>query len=288
MTDQTLTLSTGRKLGYAEYGDPHGVPLLYFHGWPSSRSQAELLDAMGKERGIRVVSPDRPGLGLSDFHPGRRLLDWPSVVEDLTAHLGVENFHVMGVSGGGPYVLAVAHALSDRLLSASVVCGAPPLKEVGTRELIWTYRLALWGQRYVPLLLAPGLAISARVLRMSQNSYPLRKYISSLGARDQEALKDPESFRIIMGSGRVGLQSPARAITHDGNIYSSDWGIELEKVEYPIHYWHGSLDVNIPPSMVQRFVSRLPHARLTVLEGEGHYSLAVLCTPDILKAQLGG
>ena len=288
MTDQTLTLSSGRKLGYSEYGDPQGVPLFFYHGWPSSRSQGELLHGIGKDLGLRVISPDRPGLGLSDFQPGRQLLDWPPVLEELATHLGVEKFHVMGVSGGGPYVLATAHTMPDRVLSASVVCGAPPLREVGTRELMWTYRLALWGQRHAPMFLAPGLALSAKVLRLPADSFPLRTFISTLGPRDQEALRQPESFRVIMDSGRTGLESSHRAMTLDGNIYTSDWGIELEKVTYPIRYWHGSRDLNIPATLVEKFTSRMPNARLTVVEGEGHYSLPILCTRDILTEQVGG
>ena len=287
MTDQTLTLSSGRKLGYAEYGDPKGVPLFYYHGWPSSRSQGELLHETGKDLGLRVISPDRPGLGLSDYQPGRQLLDWPPVLEELATHLGVEKFHVMGVSGGGPYVLATAHTMPERVLSASVVCGAPPLREVGTRELMWTYRLALWGQRHAPIFLAPGLALSAKVLRLPADSLPLRTYISSLGPRDQEALRHPESFRIIVGSGRTGLESGHRAMTADGNIYSSDWGIDFAEVTYPVHYWHGSLDLNIPPTLVEKFTSRMPNARLTVMEGEGHYSLPILCTRNILAELVG-
>lgn len=284
--DHTITLSSGRRLGYAEYGDPKGVPLFYYHGWPSSRSQGELLDGIGKDLGLRIISPDRPGLGLSDFQPHRQLLDWPPVLEELATHVGAEKFHVMGVSGGGPYVLATAHTMSDRVLSATVICGAPPLGIVGTRELMWTYKLALWGQRHTPLLLAPGLALSARVLSLPHDSLPLRAFISTLGPRDQEALRSAENSRIVMGSGCVGLRSGHRAMTVDGNIYASDWGIDLEKVVYPIRYWHGSRDLNIPLSLVEKFTCRMPHARLTVMEGEGHYSLPILCVRSILEEQL--
>lgn len=284
--DHTITLSSGRKLGYAEYGDPKGVPLFYYHGWPSSRCQGELLDGIGKDLGLRIISPDRPGLGLSDFQPGRQLLDWPPVLEELAAHVGAEKFHVMGVSGGGPYVLATAHTMSDRVLSATVICGAPPLRIVGTRELMWTYKLALWSQRHTPLLLAPGLALSARVLSLPSHSLPLRAFISTLGPRDQEALRSAENSRIVMSSGSVGLRSGHRAMTVDGNIYTSDWGIDLEKVVYPIRYWHGSLDLNIPHSLVERFTCRMPNAKLTILDGEGHYSLPILCVRSILEEQL--
>ncbi|WP_170157385.1 alpha/beta fold hydrolase [Roseimicrobium gellanilyticum] len=287
MTDQTITLSSGLKLGFAEYGDPKGVPLFFYHGWPSSRTQGELLHDIGRDFNLRIISPDRPGLGLSDFQPDRKLLDWPPVLDELARHLGVEKFHVLGISGGGPYVLATAHSMPERVLSATVVCGAPPLREVGTSELMWTYKLALWTQRRTPILLAPGLALSAKVLGLPMNSLPMRAFVSTLGPRDQEALHDVHNARIIMSSGKTGLESGHRAMTLDGNIYNSDWGIELEKVTYPIRYWHGSLDLNIPASLVQKFTSRIPNAKLVIMEGEGHYSLPALRIREMLSEQLG-
>jgi pimeloyl-ACP methyl ester carboxylesterase len=287
MRDHIITLSSGRKLGYAEYGDPNGVPMFYFHGWPSSRLQAELLDALGKARGIRVVAPDRPGIGLSDLHPGRTLLDWPPVVTELAKHLGWSNFHVLGISGGGPYVLACAHRMPERLLSAGVICGAPPLREVGTRELMWTYRLALWGQRRVPLLLAPGFMVAGQIMRLPVDSALIQAFVRKLGPRDQMAMGDAESFRILMESGRVAISSGARCLAEDGNIYTADWGIDLGSVRFPIRYWHGGLDRNIPPSLVARFVKRMPEAKLLVLDEDGHYSLAMLRNEEIVGSLLG-
>lgn len=282
-----ITLSTGRRLAYAEYGDPKGVPLFYFHGWPSSRLQGELLDTLGKQRGIHVIAPDRPGIGLSEFQPDRKLLDWPVVVAELAKHLGWSRYHVLGVSGGGPYVLACAHAMPDQLLSAGVICGAPPLREVGTRDLMWTYRLALWGQRHMPAMLGPGLALSGQLMRLPPDSLLIRAYARSLCPRDRLALSDPDLFRILMRSGRIGVGSGARKLSTDGNVYSSDWGFSLEDVTFPIHYWHGGQDKNIPASMVQKFVCRIPNARLTVLPEDGHYSLPMLCNERILGELMG-
>ena len=282
MNDHTLTLSSGRKLAYAEYGDPTGVPMFFFHGWPGSRLQGEFLHEVGQKRGVRIVSPDRPGIGLSDFQPGRRLLDWPAVIQELAVQLGWMNFHVLGVSGGGPYVLACAHALPERLLSAGVVCGAPPLREVGMQDLMWTYRLALWGQRHLPWLLGSGLAVAGQFMRLPANSPLMAAYISKMCARDKEALHTLELYRILMESGRVGVGSPVRALSLDGDIYSSDWDIDFACVQYPIRYWHGGRDSNIPVSMVERFVTKMPNASLTVLPEDGHYSLPMLCIEMIV------
>jgi pimeloyl-ACP methyl ester carboxylesterase len=261
--------------------------MFYFHGWPSSRLQGELMDAVGKRRGIRVVAPDRPGIGLSEFHPGRTLLDWPAVLSELAAHLGWVNYHVLGVSGGGPYVLACAYAMPERLLSAGVICGAPPLREVGTQDLMWTYRLALWGQRRAPLLLAPGLAFSGHLMRLPAHSPIMRAYMAGLCERDKQAISNPNLYRILMTSGREGVLSGARRLSADGAIYSSDWGFDLGSICDPIRYWHGGRDKNIPVSMVERFVEKLPAATLKILPDDGHYSLPMLCNEEIV-AELHG
>lgn len=283
MSDHTITLSSGRKLGYAKYGDPAGVAMFYFHGWPGSRLQGEMLHEAGLKHGVCIVSPDRPGIGLSDFQPGRRLLDWPADIRELAAYLGWEKFHVLGVSGGGPYVLACAHAMPERLLSAGVVCGAPPLKEVGTKDLLWAYRLALWAQDRVPWFLGAGLAVAARFMRLPAGSPFVAAQICKMCERDQQAFARPEIYRILTKSGRVGVTSPVHAVRLDGNIYSSDWGIDFSRVQFPIRYWHGGKDSNIPVSMVERFVKKIPNATLTVMEEDGHYSLPFLCTEAIVE-----
>lgn len=286
MKENIITLSSGRKLAFAEYGDPDGVPMFYFHGWPGSRLQGEFLHEVGKKRGLRVVAPDRPGIGLSEFQPQRRLLDWPADITELAAHLGWEKFHALGVSGGGPYVLACAHAMPERLLSAGVICGAPPLKEVGTQDLMWTYRLALWGQQHVPPLLGLGLAAAGQFMRLPVDSPLMAAFVKKMCERDQFALHQPELYRILMASGRVGVTSSVRSVSTDGNIYSSDWGIDFSAVRFPIRYWHGGKDSNIPVKMIERFVKKMPNAKLTIFEEDGHYSLPMLGTEVIVDALL--
>jgi len=123
--DHVITLSNGLRLGYAEYGDPRGEVAFYFHGWPSSRLQGCLFDDLAKKHGMRLICPDRPGIGLSDPQPGRTLADWQQTLTELAAHVGADNWHVIAWSGGGPYLLSTALLMPKRLLSASIICGAP-------------------------------------------------------------------------------------------------------------------------------------------------------------------
>ncbi|MCG8093020.1 MAG: alpha/beta hydrolase, partial [Candidatus Thiodiazotropha endolucinida] len=101
-----VKLPDSRHLAYAEYGDPEGVPAIYLHGFPGSRLEARLFDLPARQHGLRVIAPDRNGLGLSDPKPGRRLIEWAVDVEALADNLKLERFFLIGISGGGPYALA--------------------------------------------------------------------------------------------------------------------------------------------------------------------------------------
>jgi hypothetical protein len=101
-TDRTIRLRDGRRMGYAEWGDGGGRPLLYFHGWPGSRVEGRLADETAMSRSIKLIAIDRPGMGLSDFQRGRTLVDWPDDVLELAAALGLDRFAVCWGSRAGP------------------------------------------------------------------------------------------------------------------------------------------------------------------------------------------
>ncbi|OJD15779.1 hypothetical protein AJ78_03997 [Emergomyces pasteurianus Ep9510] len=140
-TTQTLSLSlppsnsnsNPRTLSYAEYGPPTGFPLLFFHGYPSSRLEAASLTPVAHRLHLRIIAPDRPGFGRSTHQPKRRIMDWPADVRALADHLGLARFAVLGGSGGGPYALACAREGGKdgvlggrRLVGVGVVAGAGP------------------------------------------------------------------------------------------------------------------------------------------------------------------
>lgn len=120
---QQHILPDGRRLGHALYGDSAGPPVIYMHGFPASRLEAKLLEEAACEIGVSLITPDRPGLGLSDFQPGRAITDWPGDVAHLADALDLDRFSVVGVSGGCPYALACAHQLGDRVIRTAIIAG---------------------------------------------------------------------------------------------------------------------------------------------------------------------
>ena len=143
-TQKYITLSDERRLGFAEFGDRQGKPVFYFHGFPGSRLEAKLAERIALDTHVRFIGIDRPGYGLSSFKSGRTFVDWADDVSKLADAMGIDRFSILGVSGGGPYAVACACKISDRLDAVSIVCGMGPVDVPGlVRDMPWMYRQGL-------------------------------------------------------------------------------------------------------------------------------------------------
>jgi len=91
------------------------------HAKLPSRSPAFGADDAALRHGIRLIVIDRPGIADPDFHPGRRVLDWPTDVAAVTDRLGLERVAVLGYSGGVPYAAAAAYAMPERISTLALV-----------------------------------------------------------------------------------------------------------------------------------------------------------------------
>lgn len=284
-----VTTTDGRRLAYARFGDPAGLPCVYLHGFPSSRREAALLDRAATAQGIRVIAPDRPGLGASDHAPGRRLMDWPADCLALADGLGLERFGVVGVSGGGPYALACAWALPrlapGRLAACTLVA---PLGPVYRRDLLGAMRVAprlgLGVARLSPKLadLVYGGPTAAVMTRWPG----LVEWVRELAAPppDRRVLRAGDNAAILNTTIEDAMDHGAPGARRDLAIYTRDWGLPFPEIDFPVRIWHGDADGTVPIAHGRWYAARLPNATLTEVPGEGHYSLPILHAEAILAA----
>src|SRR6266853_5227788 len=109
MSNENLVpLENSAVIALDEYGDANGVPVIFCHGWPSSRTMARLADEPARDLGIRIISPDRPGISGSSLQPDRKLTDWPRLVERIVDYLDIDEFRMLAISGGAPYAYTTA------------------------------------------------------------------------------------------------------------------------------------------------------------------------------------
>ena len=268
-TALTVRLRDGRTLGYAEYGDPAGKPVFFFHGFPGSRLEAAMGHDAAVKHGGRLISIDRPGYGLSDFKPGRTLLDWPEDVTELAAALGIDRFGVAGVSGGGPYVAACAYAIPQRLTGAYIISGVGPYDAPGATDGMSRYNriLLVWLGRHAPWL--GGLVIRGEA-RAARKGKLIDQMANMMPEPDRAILRQPEIRAIFLADAREAFRQGARGGIHEWRVYSRPWGFRLEDITMPVHLWQGTADKNVPLSMGHYQASAIPNCKATFYEGEGH------------------
>lgn len=264
----------GPRLAYAEYGAGDGVATFYFHGHPGSRLEGRLVDAAARRAGVRLIAVDRPGIGRSAFQPGRCLLDWPARVSQLADRLGLECFAVVGVSGGGPYALACAYRIPQRLRACAVVGGLGPLDVLGIEGMMPLDRLQFHVARAAPWLLRPVLWLVVGRLRrrfakrrsLDRTSVRLaREIIAGGGDREQAAAY----VRAVLEAFRQGTRGMAR----DAVLYTRPWGFAPSQIAFaPVHLWHGGRDRHVPVRMARAVADAIPRCVARFFPEDDHLS----------------
>lgn len=268
---RTLRLGSGRRLGFAEYGDPAGQPVLYFHGTPSSRllhPDQEITRSLG----ARLIILERPGFGLSDFQPGRTLLDWPADVAEAADQLALDRFAVVGPSGGGPYVAACAYRLPERLTAAAMVSSAGPADRPGATVGMPAVRRAgaAIGRR-APWLLRPLMWLLQNPGRNPQRFF--ERYTAHNLGPDRELLSQPGFREMLRSSYAESARQGIRGFAWEVRIVARPWGFRLEDIPMTVDLWHGDQDTSTPLSIAQYLAGALPSCRTHFVPGEGHFLL---------------
>jgi len=97
------------------FGASRGWPLMWHHGGLICGLDAAVLDGAARRRGVAICSIDRPGIGCSDWWSMPTMAHWPKAVGCVANSFALGDFAVAGWSGGGPYALACAAAMPDRV-----------------------------------------------------------------------------------------------------------------------------------------------------------------------------
>ena len=281
-----VQLSDGAVVAFAEYGDPTGTPVLFCHGWPSSRTMAQLADQPARAIGIRIISPDRPGISGSSMQLDRKLSDWPRVVEQLVDDLGIDEFRILAISGGAPYAYATAVAMPERVRAIAVVGGVIPFAELNDfKGLLPLYRwmLAFYGNR--PQLLKQLFRLARPFLsfRAPVRLRPLLLKVLLLRPCDAASLRDGAAFEAIFESQRRAWRGSTEGVMIDAQIYAQPWGFAVEDVEVPVRLWHGMEDRAFAVRLAEEMANRLQNCKARFIPNEGHYSLPIRHIREILQ-----
>jgi len=287
--DFTVRLSDGRSIGIASVGREDGFPIIHAHGSDMSRLEVKLFAAQADAAGVRLIGLDRPGVGRSDPKPGSRLLDWPDDVLEVADRLGIEQFAVEGLSAGGPYALACACKIPQRLIACGLISTFPPpdlIRRAGTRSM----RAIEWMGAHAPRLLLLFARLGRRMIGYDAAS--IEKFFvrsaAHLGAADQQLLSNSEirgQFAQAMAeSFRQGAQGNLEVVL----ALAGSWGFQVEQVAFErVFLWHGEQDRIVSVAPARLLAQLLPHCTATFYPDEGHLSTVVHHAQDIFRLLSG-
>ena len=266
--ENIIQLSDGKRMCYAEYGKPDGIPVLLFHGNPGVRLSWGLYPDFPYLDNIRIIAPDRPGYGKTDYK--KNALDkWPDDILELTEHLNIKKFHLFAPSGGGPYALACAWKIPERLLSVGLFGNVGPFHEDSVTgvnkpvKLLWKVANPLFG------LIKLQNRIMANMAR--KNPSKLAELLSDLelSENDKKITEKPEIQKIFSAVFPESYLQNGIGSAYDVTL-PKNWNIPLNEIRTKITIWQAEDDCLVG-KMAEYTSKQLPNSDLIKIPKVGHF-----------------
>ncbi|BCI81357.1 alpha/beta hydrolase [Mycolicibacterium sp. TY66] len=281
-----IAVGEDRQIGFAEFGNPQGRAVFWLHGTPGARRQIPTeARSFASRNNIRLIGIDRPGIGSSTPHQYENVLGFTEDLRTIADTLGINRFAVIGLSGGGPYTLATAAAMPDRVVMAAVLGGVAPLiGEDGISS----------GLMELAKIVRPIIEVADTPIRWVAGS--LMKVIAPFGSPaldlyarisphgDRNLLSRPEFKAMFLDDLLNGSRKQLAAPFADIVVFARDWGFRLEDIKVPVRWWHGDADHIVPYAHGQHAVARIADAEMFTLPGESH--LAGLGVPEDILTKI--
>jgi len=266
----TITLRDGRRLGFADYGEPGQDPVIWSHGGPGSRLEPQGLAEAGRGSGFRLIGIDRPGYGHSDARPGRSIADWTCDALTLADHLELGRFYAVGVSTGGAYALALASVAPNRVIGAIACCALTDMRWREGRAMMLPATHAVW-----------DAASRDDALRAAEDQFGAdgSRMLSSLPpglfpAADVAMLSDPAVAAGFAEGNAASFAQGVAGYVDDRLADGVGWGsFGVDAVACPVIVLHGDADPIVPLAHARHTARVVPGARLSTHADLGHFSI---------------
>jgi pimeloyl-ACP methyl ester carboxylesterase len=286
---QSFRLPDGRTLMYAEYGASGGKPVFYFHGLPGSRLEPVMLDGNDLiKASLRMIACDRPGMGGSDFQPGRGFSHWPADILALADRLGLGKFGLLGISGGGGFVSACARLIPDRLSAAVIVSGAGRMDSPEARTGLPFMARWLWGLSGRSFRLAVLLFNLTKPGNLGDIAKIRQQMMRSMPPGERAYFERPGRLEAFVASTVEATRQGVRGMAWETHLYARPWDFRLEEIHFPVHLLHGEADLNVPVAVARKVAAVIPDCQATFFPAEGHISTLTNHLDEIFSILEGG
>ena len=280
---RTVHVGDGREVCVRVSGGDFRRSVFVMHGTPGSGLlyRRWIEDAVGRR--IRLVSYDRPGYGGSSERPGRSIADCAADVTAVADELGIDRMGVWGWSGGGPYALACAAMLPDRVVAAAVLAGGAPWDAPG---LDFFDGMGQDNIDDINLYLSDPDAARKKNLQdrnevLATTVDQQTEMLASLLSATDAAVLTGEFAEWLLRAEQNGLAAGDQGWWDDGVAHFAPWGFDLASVRVPVKVWHGDHDQFLPVQHGRWLAEHIPGAESALSDTDGHLTLVIKRIGDV-------
>ncbi|MBU1424443.1 MAG: alpha/beta hydrolase [Gammaproteobacteria bacterium] len=264
-----ITLRDGRRLQYAEYGDPQGKPVIHTHGVLGCRYERFPDDLLTRKLGVRLIIPDRPGYGLSEYAPEHGYLDFADDLLELVDHLDIRQCSIMGLSVGAIYASAFAYKTPKRLHNIAMICSTPPFRSFSDfAGMPPSLKLLAAFSKYLPTAarMIADIAITNACKDPGTFLANIPVCASDRVILSHSLLKEHIEVCVLAGS-----KDCHSGFVQDVLLSAELWPFALKDIQTKTYFWHGTEDTHSPLCRVKPIIDAVPNSRLFRIDGGGHF-----------------
>ncbi len=278
-------LSDGRIIEFYEFGCRSGSPVFFFHGAGAGSAHfAEALASEASDQNIRIIAPNRPGIGNSDFQKNRTLLNWAEDMSEFSKILKIPEYSIISESGGSPYALACAYLIPESIKSIAVVSGISSLSAPFDKSMLtFQNRIMLSMLKWSPRFLTKSIFQNIKKSLENDPETFFIKFASQYPEADRNVLRIPEYQDIFTRAVLSAFTQGLKGSLKDMQLVYKSWPFNIEDISVKVHLWHGEKDSTAPIPMAFYIKDKLDHAQLTSFKNDGHISVLHNHISDILK-----
>lgn len=264
-----IVLRDGRRLQFAEYGDPEGKPVIHLHGILGCRYERWPDDNLTKRLGVRLIIPDRPGYGRSEHIVDHGYLDFADDLVELVDHLNIQRCSIMGLSIGAIYGCAFAYKFPDRLDNIAMISSSPPFRSFADFSgMPPSLRLLIAFSKYLPT--AARMTTEIAIKNACKNP---QKFLANIpvGSSDRAVFSNISLKTHIENCIIAGNKHRHTGFVQDILMAAEPWPFSVADVTTKIDFWHGTDDLHCPINRIMPVIEAMPNRRLYQIEGGGHF-----------------
>ncbi|MFN3523420.1 MAG: alpha/beta fold hydrolase [Phenylobacterium sp.] len=265
-----LRLTDGRRIAYRDYGALRGRPVLIVHQGMGSSLLPRGSDALARDFGLRLICPERPGVGRSEPRADYSFEGVGADLAEVCASLGLSDVQVVGVMSGAAFALCAAEALGEAARRVLLVSARPPgLPPDSEREP--GHRLAQFRRRLMRSAWLSDTVFAMMRLQMTRSQVARIVRTGATAPGDAAYLAaHPAVLEFITDYMLESLAVTARGIADEVKCAAREPGFCTPPVTAPVTLWHGAQDPQSPPSEATRWLGDLaPDVR--VFPDIGHF-----------------